>query len=141
MKGITFLTLGTLIIMLFATYHVYACSCGPPRPISLDKQVEEAVNQDEAIFLGKVIRIGRKDSIFTEVVFQVDRVWKGNLFKTVSVDSGFTVFGCKYPFKVGESYLVYAYGDKEYLGVDNCSRMEKLTDAKEDLKILGEDCS
>ncbi len=48
------------------------------------------------------------------------------------------ILDCEYPFKVGERYLVYAYGDENELGTSTCTRTRKLKKAKEDLKALGE---
>ena len=45
---------------------------------------------------------------------------------------------CEYPFKIGETYLVYANGKENELRTSLCSRTSPLTLAEEDLRILGE---
>ena len=48
------------------------------------------------------------------------------------------IAGEDFGFKVGEQYLVYAFGENENLATTECERTTKLEKADEDLKALGE---
>lgn len=80
------------------------------------------------------------------VEFQVERWWKGEATSEIFLVTGNTrnsdgtgsSSGCDYSFKEGESYLVYAYGKEDELRTSSCARTKLLTNAEEDLRILGE---
>ena len=102
----------------------------------------------KAVFIGKVIEIKKiEESKNTDtatnidyyefkVKFEVQTAWKNNLPETIII----TNIGSKNSdFKLGESYLVYAYDrhyDKENLRAHTgcCSRTKLLSEAEEDLQ-------
>lgn len=118
----------------------FACTCGLPYPSrTLKQQVIEARNKSEAVFSGKVIEVVENPQVFYVIVrFKVQRSWKQISTDEVRVFTGRGSGDCGYRFEVGESYLVYAYKYNESeLGTNICQRTMRLTDAAEDLKVLG----
>jgi len=80
------------------------------------------------------------------IKFSVARWWKGSGEGEVFLHTGVARFpggytriaGEDFKFKVGEEYLVYAFGENESLVTDQCARTTKLENADEDLEVLGE---
>ena len=71
-------------IFFFAYSTSYACSCLRPGAPA------EELKRSEAVFSGKAIEVNSRDQDadpFTsvEAVFEVDKAWKGDVKKTVSV--------------------------------------------------------
>jgi hypothetical protein len=117
------------------------------------EKISADLSSYRAVFSGQVIdtRSGIK--------FKVERIWKGELLREITIAFDSTVGQQKNSsrtlnFQKGESYLVYALGDTttEQLEhqvvygsnlnvvhyITNCTKTKKLVDAKEDLKVLGE---
>jgi hypothetical protein len=95
------------------------------------------------VFSGKVLEIKKPENRIgnMEVRFKVERSWKYVNAEEVIVITD--VFGgaCGYPFKVGESYLVWGYisqKDKTKIGTGLCSGTEILAKAEKILQELGE---
>lgn len=117
-----------------------ACTCELPQPgKTLRQRVAEARGKSTAVFSGEVIAVIEKPQTFyVEVKFKVRRAWKQVSTDEITVRTGRGSGDCGFHFEVGESYLVYAYGpDENNLETNICQRTEKLTDAGEDLKLLG----
>lgn len=86
--------------------------------------IEDAMNKDDAIFTGKVIKIQpkvmkEKGYYHDLVLFQVDTVWKGInenqvILKNESQNDN-VHSSVDQHFVIGESYLVYAYKRDSYL--------------------------
>jgi len=113
----------------FAATEVHACSCA----VSLKhqkQQVKKAKLDASTVFIGRVVEIvktkdpdGNSTSAM-KAVFELSRVWKGELKRTISV---YTVNGdlCGFNFEKGSEYLVYAYdssGSVDTLFTTICSR-------------------
>jgi hypothetical protein len=68
--------------------------------------------------------------------------WKAAEGKEVVLYTANDSAACGYNFEKGKSYLVYAHsqkrGEEKVLGTNICTRTALLSDAKEDLKELGE---
>ena len=113
-----------------------ACSCAPARSAA------DELERSTAVFSGKVVEIrSRKQSgnIFrgVEVVFRVEKAWKGVKGRTVSVFTASHGAACGYGFTQGRTYLVYAYGAADgWLSTNICSRTRRLKDAREDVNEL-----
>ena len=124
-------------IIMFHTDAGHACTCAPVQ--SAAQELERAT----AVFSGKVVEIKRHkrpEGIFAgvEVVFRVEKTWKGVEGGTVRVFTSSHSAACGYGFRKGRTYLVYAYGDaKGGLSTGICSRTKRLKDAREDLGELG----
>ena len=114
-----------------------ACTCAPP------PAPDEALAEAAAVFSGKVVQIKRHTpagDIFggVEVVFRVDRAWKGVNKSTARVFTSSQSAACGYSFSKGQTYLVYASGNSRgRLSTNLCSRTKRLKDAREDLDALG----
>lgn len=136
MKSLIF-SLLLAFYLVFGTDTSFACTCAPP--MSAARELERAT----AVFSGKIVEIRKHkqaEHIFAkvEVVFQVEKVWKGVEGRTVSVFTSSQSSACGYGFKEGRTYLVYAHGNAEgKLSTSICSRTRRLKDASEDLKVMG----
>ena len=114
-----------------------ACTCVPPPAPA------EALGEAAAVFSGKVIQIKKHkpaEDIFggVEVVFRVNRAWKGIDKSTARVFTSSQSAACGYNFSKGETYMVYAAGNSHgRLSTSICSRTKRLKDAREDLDALG----
>ena len=139
MKRLTSI-LGVVTLLVFIHIEGRACTCDLPmlKQTSLKQQVNKARNQSQAVFVGKVIEIVQNpQDYFVLVRFNVERSWKGSLAQEVSVVTGQGGGDCGYKFEFGETYLVYAYGDKTRLGTNICQRTANLSAAEADVKVLG----
>ena len=114
-----------------------ACTCVPPPAPT------EALEEAAAVFSGKVVQIKSHKpvgDIFggVEVVFRVNRAWKGINKSTARVFTSSQSAACGYSFSKGHTYLVYASGNSRgRLSTSICSRTKRLKDAREDLNQLG----
>jgi hypothetical protein len=136
MKSLIFF-LVLFAFLLFGTNNILACSCLPA------KGVAQELEQSNAVFSGKVIKIKshrQAENIFAsvEVIFNVQKAWKGVKKKTISVFTSSNSAACGYSFRKNQTYLVYANGNDEgKLSTSICSRTKSLKDAREDLRELG----
>lgn len=105
---------------------VYACECVPER--SPRKELKEAA----AVFVGEVVEsdVGGRRGLFK---FRVERFWKGVKAEYITISSQREM--CSLFFRVGEKWLVYAFGDE--LWTDTCMRTRPLESVSKDLKALG----
>ena len=74
----------------------------------------------------------------TKITLETIDVWKGEPYETMIVntgrgggDCGITAMG------TGSEWLVYAYGEQEFLRSNICERTRPLAGASEDLTVLG----
>lgn len=151
------LILAFFICLSLNAPEVLACMCG-------NLSAKDAIRKSTAVFSGKVVgfeyrkdipneymdslerKNGEKVDYETKVVkIQVGQWWKGNISREVflitnSVKTAYSVSfgGCDFNFKEGETYLIYANGDKGELKTNACMRTRKLAKVKEDLITLGE---
>ncbi len=109
---------------------VFACSCA--RPDKPRVELERAA----AVFAGEVTGI-ETEGRDLKVEIKVEKVWKGAVTRTITVQTARSSAACGYSFAAGKKYLIYAHG-KESLSVSLCSRTSPLESAAEDLKELGE---
>src|ERR1043165_5497088 len=77
-----------------------ACSCAPPRSPSIERE------RAAAVFSGRVLTVKeyKAPSNFAglaEVVFEVDKVWKGNHSRTITVFTPNNSAACGYGFAAG----------------------------------------
>lgn len=135
MKSLIFL-LVLFASFIFSSESILACSCLPA------KSAAQELELSTAVFSGKVTKIKRHkkaENIFgsVEVIFRVEKNWKGVKEKTVSVFTSSNSASCGYNFKVNQTYLVYANrNDEGKIEASICSRTKRLKDAGEDLKEL-----
>lgn len=116
-----------------------ACSCFPiPSPY-------KSVEGSRAVFVGKVLgereaatsegSDGRTYTVRDRVFrFAVEEAFKGKLGKEVEVNAGSADSMCTVGFDVGETYIVYAFGESEAaLRSSMCSRTKRLAGAESEV--------
>lgn len=109
---------------------------------SVSRKVRYERQRSKAVFSGEVMAIverNTRDAHNLEVTFRVIEAWKGIRTNIVSVITPHpSPYSCGYAFQVGQQYLVYVERfDNGNLWTDICSRTMRLTDAEEDLQVLG----
>jgi hypothetical protein len=115
-----------------------ACSCGGMG--SEQEQVRGALAGSGAVFAGKVESITKgeptpRSGMPTNAVsFRVSQVWKGPERETLQVSTPSQGPSCKYPFKEGQDYLVYARGKR--MNVNACGETKPLSEASVDLEVM-----
>lgn len=132
------LILGFITVLHLSLYthpsSTQACSCLPPGSVA-----EERDNSN-AVFQGTVESIQSSSTTKNTVIFQVDKYWKGNVGKTITVQTEENSASCGYPFQEGKKYLVYTRNtiDLRNFSTGLCSRTNLLTKAEKDLSSLGQ---
>jgi hypothetical protein len=122
------LLLASIVAVVLCQADANACFCGLP-------DLSQSIKSAKTIFSGKVIEASPE-----RVVFEINEVWKGQLKEkfTLSVNGS----SCDVYFNVGETYLVYALKDKNWLSGEDrwhthfCTRTRKIAEAKEDIDRL-----
>ncbi len=94
----------------------------------------EELKAATSVFSGRAIKVSEAEGRRV-AEFDVERVWKGAVSRRQSVRTGTHLYGSR--FKEGETYLVYAFGEKE-LSTSSCTRTKPLRSASQDLAELGE---
>lgn len=152
------LPVAVLVVALFSSIDVRACSCVDPNPF--DKQFERA----DAVFVGRVVGVKDRLHVFRrlwtyfltaagrdpfdtledyerhhgyEYTFAVERMWRGPGARTVKIVTGRGGGDCGYRFERGHQYLVYGYrSDDGVWGTNICTRTTEAASAAEDLALL-----
>lgn len=140
-----FLVTGLCYFLASSSAHALQyCQCNDEPELPYD-----ALNRAFAVFTGEVISIYREfNPDRTRVKFRVEQSWKGARRSTISVFTSGTDavalfregITCGYRFTVGERYLVYSFRKRNQTGlsyVSDCSRTRRLSEAGEDLAVLG----
>jgi hypothetical protein len=125
------------VLLALIPQQVHACSCVVPGPPA------DALAKASAVFAGKIIAWQFPASSGSsmnsmQITFDVEQVWKGRSFQTLTVYTVISGSTCSYSFLADREYLVYAYGGESRLQVSLCSRTKPLANAAEDLSALGE---
>ena len=113
-----------------------ACKCMPQSPA-------DSLAQAVAVFEAKVVELRDPGPEKTgpaaqrAVKLAVVRAWKGVESEAVDVLTPSEGAACGYTFVQGASYLVYASADSDGLHVLSCSRTRPISEAGEDLALLG----
>lgn len=116
-----------------------ACSCLPRQP-------EAYFESANVVFAGRVVdviepgrRLGRYNPNVTNrrVRFEVSEVWKGNKARQIVLTTSESSASCGFNFIEGENYLVYAARSEGRLTTNLCSGTKPLSQAQEDLLMLG----
>lgn len=146
LKKTCFVLVVGFLALLFAPSVAFACSCEIPPIGKNDKQLVKLEREkSKAVFSGEVTEIIFKQTIpgepapVAEVRFKVLQSWKGVGTNSVTVLTANICCICGYSFKVGERYLVYAYGsnEDESFWTNICTRTKYLSEASKDLQSLG----
>lgn len=126
--GVTMLLLASCSSEEFSGAH---CRC------NATESPLQALRSYDAVFSGRVSSIRKINWYDYQATFQVKDAWKGVEEGKIPVDSTTFRTSCGYAFKLGESYLVYAYQHNGVLFAHHCSRTRPLENAQEDVTALG----
>ena len=100
----------------------------------------EGFTSSSYVFTGEVTKIETNDSTpfrGLEVTLKVKKLWKGEPKEIVKVHTAGSSAACGYPFKEGQTYLVYVTSDEaDPMRVSLCSRTAPVDRAKEDFDFL-----
>ncbi len=117
-----------------------SCSCATPPPPLV------ALGRADGVFSGEVIR--RRDpeagdeiwSSMSPIYYtlRVEDVWKGDISDTVAVRTAGSSASCGYPFRMDESYLVYATRDSTGWRTGLCTRTKSSNRAADDLAAFAD---
>jgi hypothetical protein len=137
MRRVTYRSFGILLCLVGSFSVTMACTC-----MHLRGYPARTFTASSAVFSGKVLEITEAESSppatglkELAVKFRVEKSWKLIRKDEVMVFTVNTSNLCGFPFRVGESYLVYARGGNK-LSTDICTRTTLLMGAKEDLEYL-----
>jgi hypothetical protein len=131
--------LSILLFVFLPASHALGCVCFKRTPKQLNAERLGDLSKAKVVFAGEVISL---DTF--RVKFRVDRLWKGQQRKEITmvtgaIDNGngtVTTTTCDYVFKKGQIYLVWAYGPPERLRTDTCTRTALSEYAKTEMKAL-----
>ena len=135
------------IFLFLASDVAQGCVCfglpEKPTPEQARAMLVKDYNQALSVFSGEVVAL---DTF--KVKFKVDQVWKGDFGDEVTMSTGAKDNGdgtltlsssCDYSFKLGEKYLVYAYGTSlEEMQAHECTRTRLLKYAEQEVRDLDE---
>jgi len=117
----------------------FACTCAAPAPD--EKALENAIAEADAVFVGTVTAISRRDApegslaapAFGPVTytFAVKDVIAGHLGVRTEVVSDASGAACGFRFREETRYVVFAYERGERLETNICSRTERFNDSTE----------
>ena len=140
------------VLMLFAGCALSLAAAGPAlgcvcvlSPNALTPEEARAAlvkdfNEAFAVFTGEAV----EGDTFT-VKFKVDKLWKGSVGDRIVMPTGakkyedgtYSVNSCDYSFRVGERYLVFAYGDSAgKMQAHACTRTKPLSRAGAEVEQL-----
>jgi hypothetical protein len=128
----------TILLSSGSVSEALACTCG-------ESTVAEHRKRATAVFVGKVVAKRKSDAVEkdgVEVTLTAERVWKGTISQRVIVHTGATddlypfVNLCATPFRMGERYIVFAYG-RDRLATDVCAGSGDFPYANGVIKQLG----
>ena len=122
-------------ISVFSTTPARACKCMLPT-------IEAARADAAALFEGRVLEVAEQtregEMPRVRATLAVVRTWKGlDREERVDVLTNKDSAACGYEFAKETSYLVYAQRNDGVLHVSLCSRTRPMSQASEDLKVLG----
>ncbi|ALZ62474.1 hypothetical protein FORC13_3413 [Bacillus cereus] len=118
-------------ILIIFPEKSYACDC-------IKVSTEDAFQKNDVVFEGKVIEVGRKAGVGTEVLFEVKKIWKGTTSSQIIV---YTKGGdCMFRFVEGGEYLVFSTqrGSEKQLHTNSCSGTKRLDEAGADKAALSQ---
>ena len=122
----------TLILFSIVGAPALACLCPTPK-------VAKSAAAAGTIFTAKVQTVTKdRSGIWLDVTVVPDRVYKGiaKAGESLSIQTASLESSCGYPFKTGESYLIYATERNGHLTTGLCSGDKKMSDAASDLAWL-----
>jgi hypothetical protein len=121
-------------LLLLVPRKAFACSCVTPGT------AQEELDRSDAVFTGTVTKISKgslTDYENVNVSLTVDRVWKGSVAKTITIQTSADEPTCGFSFEKDLSYLVYATNIANHMQTSICSRTTMLSAAQSDISALG----
>ena len=107
-----------LFAVLLTSSIAYGCTCELP-------STRRAFNGSKYVFQGKVIAVKEND-----ITFEIEKSWKGNLKKQVSVDAEPNAFtgscGDGFAFELNETYVVFIRGS-DLITINSCTNNFHIT--------------
>jgi hypothetical protein len=134
---ILLLSVTTLLLSSFVN-NAFACTCG-------ESTVAEDRERASAVFVGRVTSKRKSNAVErdgVEITLKVERVWKGMISEKVIVYTGATddlypfVNLCATFFRLGQRYIVFAYG-KDKFATDVCAGSGDFPYANKVIRELG----
>lgn len=136
------LSLGIVVVFLFASRTAMACTC------AVGGSPCESYGSASAVFVGTVISVREserrpvkdpKDVDWVPVAYQfsVEQSYLGVAGTEVEIFTGRGGGDCGLSFPTGARYLVYAYRYNDKLTTSMCTRTKPFSKATEDLAFLG----
>ena len=119
-----------LVLLPLLTEPARACTCIPNPP------PQDAVAEADGVFAAAVLHMTEIDQTYPRLLrveMRLLRRFKGAFDETVTVRTARDSPSCGFPFREGESYLVYVRSVEGHLHASLCSRTAALADAAEDL--------
>ena len=109
-----------------------ACTCVPPPPPA------RAFAEADAVFMGKVISFEFVENGYRRLAqISLVKIWKGDRSAMSEIYTASSSGACGYDFRVGETYVIYAYKDESgRLQTGLCRRTAQVDAATEDLNYL-----
>jgi hypothetical protein len=140
MKKIIFLSIGFIVMIIFASITALACSCptvGSMTRIGSESLTILSLRNAKVVFSGEVVGIKKiPKTRMLQIRIEVKESWKKVLPKEITITT--ELGGCGYDFQVGTEYLVFANSsDDGNLSTGLCLRNRELYKATEELEILG----
>lgn len=132
-KSISFAAALAVLATMVNSAFLPACDCVGP------KNAKAARDAAAAVFTGRVVQLTEKPNFMHEVVFKVDRQWKGITSEKVIVLTAANGGACGYTFQLGQSYLVFCHAEEKSksLHTDICTRNANVKEARADIEELG----
>ncbi len=116
----------TIFLLLVISLHsamAIACTCAFP------SNAQEEVKKHDIVFIGKVISmtwIKSEDGNHFIVKVEQKEIFKGKIqTKIISVQTGPSLPGCGFPFKIGKTYAIYALSTLDGIWTSQCTRNTK----------------
>ncbi len=128
------------LLLLLNASSTWACSC-------IRQSVKEDFQDADVVFSGKVLNRGEPESQtksrsweLIEVKFELDETWKGEKTANITVSTELMSISCGYPFREGNSYVVFAKskavadesgdGENEILYTNWCVSNQKIDETR-----------
>ena len=125
---------------IFKTHPAFACPERQPAP-NEEIDIKEEFKTADVVFVGEVVSVTPKNSLFQEVEFDVEKSWKGVSENKTTVSTDYGDGSCAIDFKKGEKYVVYAkrqeWNNEEFMYTNKRDdRTVLLANAKTDVLVL-----
>lgn len=117
--------LPALVLGLSLTSAAAACSCAPAADVAA------AVQGATAVFRGQVVQTAEvqvNGLPRLAVAMDLDASWKGATTRQVELTTATMTPACGYPFRQGQTYIVYAFGDGPDWRTNTCTRTREASE-------------